>query len=527
MYTYVIIDDEELTRKGTIKKLSPMNSQITCIGEAENGQDGIRKIEELNPDIIVLDMQMPVMDGMELLPYLNEHYPEKPLIVISGYRNFDYIKRALSANAVDYVLKPFSREDIQKCMKNAISRLEDQIEIESRLLNSEEEKQTALYEYDLQILRGLILGYHTETTTLSSQKLKFINQVHRSALFTMYFDKIPDDSLFRSFLDTNQMGDLFVSISDPNDRQLIFGLIFLPEDGVVFAQPYLEKNAGALADCLEQQGYSAVIGVSRVHRDLSELKEAFTESVGALNMQSVKGTPSGFYTWQETEPKSVLWDRQDEFLFRMESGSTEEIRMLTDELFLFYQGIPDFTLADAKYNCYLLSGECRRNLAGFLDQPEGKTDSESMQNITRHIYRLPELKRYYLQFFLNLTSLMKEEAVYSQTDVIENIKIYMERNYQKNLTQEVISYLFYINRSYLSTLFKARTGEKFIDYLNEIRIRKAKELLRSTDRKMYHIAKSVGYDNVKYFFRIFKKKTGQTPEQYREKNPQPNKTTST
>lgn len=91
----------------------------------------------------------------------------------------------------------------------------------------------------------------------------------------------------------------------------------------------------------------------------------------------------------------------------------------------------------------------------------------------------------------------------------------MERNYQKDITQEYISYLFYINRSYLSTLFKARTGEKFVDYLNSIRIEKAKELLAGSQRKMYQVARAVGYDNVKYFFRVFKKKTGITPEQYR------------
>ena len=75
---------------------------------------------------------------------------------------------------------------------------------------------------------------------------------------------------------------------------------------------------------------------------------------------------------------------------------------------------------------------------------------------------------------------------------------------------------FYLNRSYLSTLFKQKTGMKFIDYLNEVRIEKSKELLKDSNRKMYQISKAVGYDNPKYFFRIFKKKTGMTPEQYRE-----------
>ena len=86
MYTYIVIDDESLIRKGTIKKLQPMEDRITCIGEADNGKAGIELIQEGHPDIVILDMQMPIMGGKELLPYLAENYPDMPLIVISGYQ---------------------------------------------------------------------------------------------------------------------------------------------------------------------------------------------------------------------------------------------------------------------------------------------------------------------------------------------------------------------------------------------------------------------------------------------------------
>ena len=128
------------------------------------------------------------------------------------------------------------------------------------------------------------------------------------------------------------------------------------------------------------------------------------------------------------------------------------------------------------------------------------------------------LKDYYLQFFLNIAEMLKSESIYAQGDLIENVQVYIRHNYQKYLTQEFVASLFYLNRSYLSTLFRKKTGMKFVDYLNEVRIEKAKELLCSSDRKMYQISKAVGYDNPKYFFRIFKKKTGCSPEQYRNEH---------
>ena len=107
MYTYVIIDDEPLIRRGTKKKLEPLSHLLTCCGEASDGREGLELVRQLKPDIVILDMQMPVMDGTELLPALSEEFPSTALIVISGFQNFDYMKQAISSKVIDYILKPF------------------------------------------------------------------------------------------------------------------------------------------------------------------------------------------------------------------------------------------------------------------------------------------------------------------------------------------------------------------------------------------------------------------------------------
>lgn len=91
MYKYVIIDDELLTRKGTIEKLAPVANILQCTGEAEDGEQGLQLIEAVHPDLVITDMKMPVMDGTALLPVLAERYPEIALIVISGYQDFEYM----------------------------------------------------------------------------------------------------------------------------------------------------------------------------------------------------------------------------------------------------------------------------------------------------------------------------------------------------------------------------------------------------------------------------------------------------
>ncbi len=495
-----------------------MEGQISCIGEAENGRRGIELIEEKHPDFVILDMQMPDMDGMELLPYLREHYPSLPLIVISGYRNFDYIKQAMSANAVEYLLKPFSREMIQKCVVQILDTLEKRSQMEDQILTTEKEKEQTRYDYDIQLLYNQILGYHTAKTTLTSQKLNFINNAHNLMLLTLHCTYPLQDCAIQDWLEANGFGGLALYISGLEKASLGFIILFLPEQDAPSGQRLASQILRSLIPWMEEQQMPLIAGISQCHSNLSELNAAFQETSQALNCQPIAESTSSYYFYSgDTEPKGIEWELTDEFLFRIEAGMEQEVRELSEKLFSYYKTIPACTLADVKYHCRFLSNQCRLILNEYLNTPDTSESSSSMQNVVSYIFTLPDLKTYYLQFFMNLTAMIRPQSVYAVGNLIEKIQIYMQRNLQKNLTQEFISSLFCINRSYLSTLFKTTTGTKFVDYLNELRIRRAQDLLVHSDRKMYQIAKAVGYDNIKYFFRVFKKRTGLTPEQFRTK----------
>ena len=515
MYTYVVIDDEKLIRKGTIKKLQPMEDQVTCIGEADNGQSGIQLIQEQHPDFVILDMQMPVMGGTELLPYLAEHYPGMPLIVISGYRDFDYVKHAISADAVDYLLKPFSKEAIQDCVTRAIERLKDSQTITRKITDSYEQKEAAYYDHDIQYLTNLILGYHTGETTISSEKLKFINNTHRLVLFTLYFKSQNQVFNVQEWLEECGFGDLALYLADTSSVQMGFLILFVPNEEAIRTRTLINQIASALTEYSRQIKHPVLLGISQPHADLQELHAAFQETSAALNQQKLQNLSASSYIYEsEPEHRSFLWSSEDEFLFRVEAGMTEEVSLLINDLFQKMSAMEGFTLSDAKYYCYYLSGQCRDILNYYLKQDNQK-NSSSMQNVISYIFSLEDLKQYYCQFFMNITELLKKESIYAGDDVIQKIQMYIQHNYQKDLTQDFIASLFYLNRSYLSTLFKQKTGMKFVDYLNQVRIDHSKELLLDSSKKMYQISKSVGYDNPKYFFRIFKKKNGMTPEQYR------------
>lgn len=518
MYTYLIIDDEPLIRKGTIKKLSPLSDIITCCGEADNGMTGIDLIKDLHPNIVILDIQMPIMDGMQLLPYLSSRFPDIALIVISGYQNFDYMKQAITSKAIDYILKPFSREEIQKVVLSTIDFLQNKQLLKNQFTVVQEEKEAALYDLDITLLGNLIMGYETSSQQILSQRLSFINQAHNYILFTLYFhNNTFSETSIQTWIDENNYHDLALFLPHTSIQQFGFILLLVP-DTEQARTDFVRLFMKDLIAWLEIQEKSANIGISKHYSKLFQLHKAYLDTTTALDSQkiSLKETINCFYFKSTPLPINIEWEAKDEFLFRMESGDTLNVQIIAEQLFGHYISIPNCSLSDVKRHCALISSECRRILNYYLDQQEDSHEiSHNMQSIINTIFSLSDLKEYYLQFFLNVTNMVKEKSVYRNNDLIDQLKIYISRNYYKNLTQEFVASLFYMNRSYLSQLFKKKTGENFVDFLNNTRIEKSKELLLNTDKKMYSIAKAVGYDNTKYFFRIFKKKTGITPEQYR------------
>ena len=160
MYRYIIVDDEEPIQKGILKKLESMEDTIACVGTAFNGEDALTLIEEKNPDIIITDMNMPVMSGKTLLKELTLRYSSKQIIVVSGYKDFEYLHEAIVAHAIDYILKPFGKTEIIKAMQKAIRNIEEH---STFTLSLDENNETSNLNNDLNIIRNIIYEALGET----------------------------------------------------------------------------------------------------------------------------------------------------------------------------------------------------------------------------------------------------------------------------------------------------------------------------------------------------------------------------
>ena len=147
MYQFLIADDEILIRKGTLKKIEKLDLPIHCAFEAGNGKEALTYLETNPVDFVITDMDMPEFDGVQFLDYLKKQFPEMPIIVISGHQNFSYLQKAIQANAINYILKPFSRDDIQKSLLDVIAILD----------NNKSQKSN-----ENEVIISTIIGHHTE-----------------------------------------------------------------------------------------------------------------------------------------------------------------------------------------------------------------------------------------------------------------------------------------------------------------------------------------------------------------------------
>ena len=518
MFTYVIIDDESLTRKGTIKKLEALCDQLTCIGEASDGTQALDLIADTNPDIIITDMNMPVMDGTQFLPLLTERFPDKKVIVISGYKDYEYMQHALKASALDYILKPFSKDDIQNAVKKAMSQIETKQQLHNQILSSQEEIENTNFEYTISVLKNMILGLHTEKCTITSKRLNFINSTHDLTLLTLHSHSLPDEKTIQSFLSENHFGDFTLYLQHAQYKSLGFLILFTAEHSVISPQTLCGKITEALERLFLPENISVSYGISSTHHTLDELHDAYLETVTALNSQHMNADSHIFFALEkESDSPVITWEKSKEFIFRLETGMTEKVQELLNDFIDHTLKNSGYTLYQIKVYFFSLSDEVRYILSKYMEQVNLYSANSSMHHILDNIFSLEELKQYYLQYYTNIADILRRQNIYDSEDVVGNVKTYVDRHYYDNLTIEFVSSLFYMNRSYLSHLFKEKTGETFVYYLNSVRLNKATELLITTDKKMYQIAKSLGYDNVKYFFRVFKKYYKMTPEQYRLK----------
>lgn len=496
----LIIDDEFIMRQGIKHMLEWEKEGFQIVGEASNGQEGLVLAEKLQPDIVLADIVMPVLDGIEFSRILQQKYPDIQLIVLSSYDKFDYVKAALLGGAVDYILKPtLNPEILLKALKKIVENIPGM-----KLRKNEK------LSYTSQIER-FILGYQNKLEESVFAQC-FPHTLYR--LFAINLKTLCNNQ-------KNKLTKMQEMIQDFYDVHLEYVKlsVFLQEEILLFVFNYRVKDESRIladADSCAAK-FSAIYEqafflLSRSFSNMQEIHNTYNKDVLEVINKQFYYKGRHLLVLNENKEKS----KEEKFDFEKYTKCLA-YKQFREALLEFHDYI--LYLCDKRVDAYKVKNLAKNLLYNYLMEIERyNIASDDLKQVYFERLDQSAYKEDFEEAFETIINELEELRV--QKIEVEDVRIleikrYIEMNYQKPLDLEKISKQFNFNYNYLSSYFNQRTKEGFSGYLNKIRIKHACELLRNSNQTIADISNKVGYSDHSYFCRVFKKTIGKTPSTYR------------
>ncbi len=526
----MIVDDELLMRIGLKSMIDWEAHGFQIAGEAANGKEALELAAGQPPDLVIADIKMPVMDGLELIRQLSKSHRACQFVILSCLDEFQFAQEALRLGAVDYLIKSdIKQQDLLNVLEAVRAKIEQASRREDGSVFRERMKESIGYLKE-SLFKELLSGFLDEEEIVRRGETLGIGLAQGpmalAKLKVDRFDDIrrkyvePDEKLLR-YAVVNIMEEVIPrkwrkEIVTLNSAEYLL-IANLPEpDGEPFRET-LDRLFGKIAAAMKDfLNITFSIGVSRTVPGFAGLKAACREADAALRNLFFEAETRIFHYEEEAgRIERALdrypWTREEEREFRhaAEYGGDEAVALLERlKHRLRHEGYTEQAARKAYFRVLSLAASCFPSIPEF--GADGRTPYEQL------------LKEENLEGLHRLALLFLDECRRHSRSIEDLPKSYAEQAsailealYAEDVSLQSVADRINVNPSYLSRVFKQETGENFVSYLTRIRIEKARQMLRNRNVKVYEVASRVGYPNTAYFTKIFKKTTGVTPEEYR------------
>lgn len=537
LYKIMIVDDEEEIRLGIIKKIDWEAYGFMVVGDAENGQDALEKAEKLQPDVIMTDIKMPYMDGLELGKKLVELMPSTKIIVFSGCDDFEYAHQAIKINVVEYVLKPINSAEFIEVLQRLKSQLDKEYDekrnLETLYKHYVESLPVIREQFLVGMLEGRISGsqWKDQSENLGIDfKYEYISVALIRADGVLMLEDNKDSADAGIQKEPTLVPISIKKMVDETMYKYTKFVSFIYSDMVVVIGNLIEKIdilqfiKGINEICKEYMrimDLNISAGIGYVYDDPSEMRFSYRSAQNALDYRFILGTGKAIYI-DDVEPDNSIHlqlDEQEErvMLNAIKISSEEEITETIDNLFKKFQ---DLLLPFNQYRIYLM--EIMTSILKLVQNYNLDINEIFGENFNCYSYleafdSIDEVKKWITNKAIKINDYIKKERINSSMLLIEKAKQYIKESYSdSDVSVEKLCSKLHVSPTYFSTIFKKETGENFVNYLTTVRLEEAVKLLNTTDDKTYMIAEKVGYPEANYFSYVFKKKFGVSPSKYRK-----------
>ncbi len=535
MYKVLIIDDESIIRKGIKNIINWKQLDCEVCADASDGIEGIELIRKYLPEIIITDIRMPGLDGLSMIKQVKSIVPNTKIIILTGYRDFDYVQEAIKCGAFDFLLKPSKIEELTAVLTRAVNEINDQ-----KIRHMEIDQFKVLFEQSIPILRekllyDVIYGLNTNENEIT-EKMKLFNFSIRNFVLVVMendYDEKSNSSQYDKHLYQFGIVSSFEEIFAEKYEVLSImlnssrvGFIIQKQDRVPLDIEEVSEKCSYLQEVINNGfGFTVTIAVSSNGVTAIELPEKLKECLGSLEYKSYMGNNSiiqysDLNSFFRYEDYSTLDKYQKQLLESIKSGNEDLVRVSTQNIarYVTTNKININYMKNFYYTTLSSINNIRISVsAAELDKKheEGK-DIASLLRLIEKSESAEELNSLLEDVAIRIAAKVNSFNNRSIKLILRKAIDYIQEHYSEPVTLNEVAENIYVSTFYISRMFKKELGKSFVDYLNDVRIEKAKELLKDIKYKTYEVAEIVGISDPHYFSKLFKKYSGMTPSEYRE-----------
>lgn len=524
-----IADDEEMVCVVIQDSIDFDGIGLDLVGVAYDGLSLLNIITEKQPDIVITDISMPGMNGLDLIKEVQKRKIDCKYIIVSGYSQFEYARKAIQYKVDDYLLKPINKNELNEILiklKKTILIEQKRLNIDSQVLEDHYKNKETIRRL---FLSRIISGYYSpiDLDRLSNEYgILFSGTLFQGAVIKL--DIIADTSGIESDFDSIQSKiiRIFNQILNPHCREILHyfenSILYL---AVNYDQEYQKIVSNAFKNFFEHTknitnlfaGMKITLGLGLCYSDVSELKKSLDEGVDAIYHRITMGVDRILFYSQLPQQLNNFNADEHRILFQrikknFESIDIEDYQRCILKIFspITPNPVELFTLCFEIESLFFEVNNSLDNNNEIEHYQQFLIHQEILNSIT-----IPQLKKHMLNSIKSIMTNQLDRIKKKNAKPVRDAIRFIKEHYHEPLDLERVAEAILFNPVYISNVFKKETGENFIDYVNKYRIDVAKEMLRTSNDKISSISNAVGINDSKYFSKLFRKYVGLKPSEYR------------
>lgn len=509
MFKVFIVEDEHLIRESLKRNLNQLAETLPLevVGEASDGEVALSLILEEQPDILLTDIRMPFMNGIELSQEVKKSFPATEIIFISGFDEFTYAKAAIHLQVAEYLLKPIKHDELKSSLEKVIARLE------------QKKQPIPVDTYSFDVQKNLFLNAIFGNQWSTSEAIEEARRLNRQIAGKKYIVLLVTNYLNKNFADYERFREKLSRLFH-SEEELLFSclssrfikiMIFHPNQATLLKKA--EDTAIKLYSELNTGESNLVVAIGHPVERISEIENSY-ETAKQLLEYSVIKTKQNVLHYQDFNEQFQKYQQTLPLKEKLEQISNKELPHLVEEIIQKTEGDENpllFRLFLLNQLNPLISERNKQSKEPFPLPSQGKLSTIVSDTLLFRTYIEQSLA------FLKRTIISDSMGQYRE--LLEHSITYIKQHFSdSDLTLGSVATHINLSSSHFSTVFSQALGKTFIEYLTEQRLTEAKRLLKETDWKLATIASEIGYNDPNYFSYIFKRKEGLSPKEYRKKN---------